>query len=167
MFLWAKHAHFRGGTRNGNTTKETQGFYLWDVFVLFSAGEDEIPPMWHKNRRSSHNPHRQVRFTFKDIELKLRHVSRRLFRNEKTFHIVNSNIWMAKLPEASELLLCRLLILLPVLYQQIINESQRVVTQPLPHFSSTEPSTLLEVLGPSAIPCHLIFQSTFHHKYLP
>lgn len=61
----------KGGTRNGNNTKENgacSGFLTFWVFLVSQmGGKDGIPPRWHRNRRSNQDLYRQVRLVFEDV----------------------------------------------------------------------------------------------------
>lgn len=72
----------------------TQGYLLtfWMRLILQKVGKHGNPTRYHRNRRNNPSPHRKMRSESisKEVEPKLRHGSVGLFKNERTFHFLNS-----------------------------------------------------------------------------
>ena len=92
-----------------------------------------------------------------------------LFRNERTFHWLNSIFWIARLPEATELWECPHLPIIPGLHHRALKSHkgfQRVgegtwrgcAHGPFPPPAQLISPSILGPPGPSALPCHPIFQ---------
>lgn len=84
----------------------TQGYLLtfWMPLILQKVGKHGNPTRYHRNRRNNPSPHRRMRSELisKEVEPKLRHGSVGLFKNERTFHFLNSIVSITRLTEIGE-----------------------------------------------------------------
>ena len=98
----------------------TQGYLLtfWMRLILQKVGKHGNPTRYHRNRRNNPSPHRKMRSESisKEVEPKLRHGSVGLFKNERTFHFLNSIVWITRLTEITEHWECSHLNIVPSLH---------------------------------------------------